>query len=87
MLQALRSSPGLRTARVLTTDVPDSPRAMAAAELATAWGRGASPVGPADSALDAALDAARSAGGPLVVCGSLYLVGHVRGRLMGDRPA
>jgi dihydrofolate synthase/folylpolyglutamate synthase len=83
MLQALRSSTGLRASRVVTTDVPDTPRAMSAAELAMAWGTGARPVGPVDAALDAALEMAISAGGPLVVCGSLYLIGHVRGRLMG----
>mgnify|MGYP005606696809 CR=1 FL=1 len=37
--------------------------AVAAAELATAWGPGARPAGPVDAALDAALDTARSAGG------------------------
>ena len=61
----------------------------AAAEL-SADGRpaarqaGASRVDDADEALWRALEVAASAGGPLVVSGSLYLVGHVRARLVPD---
>ncbi len=44
----------------------------------------ASPVDDADEALRNALEVAASAGGPLVVSGSLYLVGHVRARLVPD---
>ena len=44
----------------------------------------ASPVDDADEALRRALEIATSAGGPLVVSGSLYLVGHVRARLVPD---
>jgi dihydrofolate synthase/folylpolyglutamate synthase len=38
----------------------------------------------ADTALERALDSARAEGGPLIVAGSLYLVGHVRGKLLPD---
>ena len=31
-----------------------------------------------------ALGTASAAGGPLIVAGSLYLVGHVRGKLLDD---
>jgi folylpolyglutamate synthase/dihydropteroate synthase len=62
--------------------VPDSPRSLAAAELAAAWGSGARPVDDPTTALQSALSGARADGGPLVVCGSLYLVGHVRKLLL-----
>ncbi len=67
--------------------MPDSPRALPAAELARAWttltGRPADGASDdADMALDLALEAASTEGGVLVVAGSLYLVGHVRGRLL-----
>jgi folylpolyglutamate synthase/dihydropteroate synthase len=83
MLQALRSARPLRTARVLTTPVPDSPRTLDAATLAAAWGPGARSTASADEALERGLVIAAAEGGPLVVAGSLYLVGHVRGRLTG----
>jgi folylpolyglutamate synthase/dihydropteroate synthase len=35
-----------------------------------------------DRALDRALDLAAGSGGLLIVTGSLYLVGHVRGRIV-----
>jgi dihydrofolate synthase/folylpolyglutamate synthase len=38
----------------------------------------------ADTGLERALESALAEGGPLVVAGSLYLVGHVRGKLMPD---
>ena len=87
MINALRASPAIRGARLITTRVPDSRRAMDPVDLASAWGPGAHAVAPVDEALAEALDLARSAAGPLVVCGSLYLVGHVRGRLVGSGPA
>lgn len=83
ILDALRTAPALRDALVLATPVPDSARALEGAALARAWGEGARPMGSADEALDEGLVLAASAGGPLVVAGSLYLVGHVRGRLSG----
>ncbi|MET0772305.1 MAG: folylpolyglutamate synthase/dihydrofolate synthase family protein [Candidatus Limnocylindrales bacterium] len=83
MVGALRSEPRLRTARVLTTPVPDSPRTLDATALALAWGPGARPTASADEALEGGLELAATEGGPLVVAGSLYLVGHARGRLTG----
>ncbi len=87
IIEALRSSAAMRHAAIIATDVPDSPRTLAAVELAAAWGPRARAVPSVDAALETAIDAARSAGGPLVVCGSLYLVGHVRGRLLGRDPS
>jgi dihydrofolate synthase/folylpolyglutamate synthase len=83
MVEALRSAPRLRAARVLTTPVPGTPRTLDATELATLWGAGAQPTDSVDEALERGLELAAAAGGPLVVAGSLYLVGHVRGRLTG----
>jgi dihydrofolate synthase/folylpolyglutamate synthase len=83
MIHAFRGARLLDTARVLATEVPDTPRALGAADLARAWGAGALAVGTADEALDRALELAAHEDGPIVVAGSLYLVGHVRGRLTG----
>jgi dihydrofolate synthase/folylpolyglutamate synthase len=91
MIQALASSATLAGARLIATSVPGTTRSLAAAELARAWGREAAvvddPAAVVDdpaAALDEALETARRAGGPLIVCGSLYLVGFVRGRLDPD---
>jgi dihydrofolate synthase/folylpolyglutamate synthase len=87
MLAPLRSAACLRRARVITTPVPDSPRTLGAAALADAWGEGARSAASADEALELGLALAANADGPLVVAGSLYLVGHVRGRLTaGELP-
>jgi dihydrofolate synthase/folylpolyglutamate synthase len=86
MVDALRAAASLRQAQVITTGVPDTPRALDPTDLASAWGAGARAVAPVDTALDEALEQARSLGGPLVVCGSLYLVGRVRGRIVGTGP-
>lgn len=83
IIDALRTAPRLRGARVLATTVPGSPRALDAATLAAAWGPGAQPVADTDEALERALGLVASDDGLLVVAGSLYLVGHARGRLTG----
>jgi dihydrofolate synthase/folylpolyglutamate synthase len=83
MVEALRVAPTLREARVLTTPVPDSPRTLDAQALADLWGRGARPAVSVDEALAQGLEHAAHDRGLLVVAGSLYLVGHVRGRLTG----
>ena len=76
----------LRTSRCITTVVPDTDRALPSDELAARWadvaGATAEPVADADEALDRALDDAAASGGPLIVAGSLYLVGHLRARLV-----
>jgi folylpolyglutamate synthase/dihydropteroate synthase len=64
---------------------------MPAVDLAAAWraaadvraGHGVVARQTIEAALDDAITAARSDGGPLLVVGSLYLVGAVRGRLVG----
>ena len=86
VIAALMASPALADARIIATAL-DLPRAMPAAELADRW-RSARPGGPppiaaADpgEALDRALEGPP---GPVVVAGSLYLVGAVRARLVDD---
>jgi dihydrofolate synthase/folylpolyglutamate synthase len=67
-------------ARLVATTVPGAPNSMAPADLAAAWGPHATAVEDIDGAFDAAAGMAR---GTLVVCGSLYLVGYLRARLVG----
>lgn len=90
IVRVLAGSTALGGAHVVTTAV-DVPRALAAEVLATVWGSVASapaePVASPEAALSRAIDAARAAGGPLIVAGSLYLVGQIRGLLLpADRP-
>lgn len=82
MLGALRSARDLRDALVITTTVPGTDRALPAGELARAWGTGAQPLEDAAAALEMAIAYARAEDGPLVICGSLYLVGDLRTRLV-----
>ncbi len=90
VIDALASSGALRGALVLTTAV-DAPRALPADALAARWRARAGGVvaavrdlGPAGAALDRALAAGGS--GPLIVAGSLYLVGAARARWVADLP-
>jgi len=83
----LAGAAALREARIVTTAAP-GPRAASAASLAATWqaderGRRAEvvPIESLDAALGLALGGARAVDGPLVVAGSLYLVGAVRDRL------
>ena len=82
---ALARAAALRGARVMATQV-EGPRAMPAPELAAIWraaGHGVDVV--AEPSVERALEAALGNGsGPVVVAGSLYLVGEVRGRLVDD---
>ena len=92
ILAALARCPSLRESRVVATTVPDTDRSLPAADLATAWaactGQATGGTVPdCDVALDHALDLAAEAGGPLLITGSLYLIGHVRSRLVADDPA
>jgi dihydrofolate synthase/folylpolyglutamate synthase len=89
MLGALAASPVLSEAHFVATEVPGSDRALPAAELAATWataaGMGTGPLlaeADADRSLDRALAIAADEGGPLVIAGSLYLVGHLRSRLV-----
>ena len=87
IIRALLASAALRDARVVCTSV-GVPRAMPASDLATRW-RSIAPelaiqaIEPSGRALDTAIN---DAPGPVVVAGSLYLVGDARGRLVDDRP-
>lgn len=86
VVAALAASTSLAGARVIATTV-ELPRALAPGSLAAQWAA-ARPGEPAPSVAadpDAALDLALAAAdGPIVVAGSLYLVGAVRARLVDD---
>jgi dihydrofolate synthase/folylpolyglutamate synthase len=93
MTEALARSKGLGDARVIATSVPGTPRALKAVDVAAAWtaaaqGRGGTStvraIESVDDALKTAVELALAADGPLIVAGSLYLVGHVRGKLFDD---
>jgi dihydrofolate synthase/folylpolyglutamate synthase len=90
MLATLASDPGLRDARLIATDVPGTDRALPASSLLARWtaiagtARDGVEVADVDEAVRRALADARDLGGPLIVAGSLYLVGHVRARLLGE---
>jgi dihydrofolate synthase / folylpolyglutamate synthase len=92
MLATLASDQWLRGARLVATDVPETRRSLAGTSLAERWGAMAGTaadveaIGDLDVALDRAMMRAREAGGPLIVAGSLYLVGHARARLLGEPP-
>jgi dihydrofolate synthase/folylpolyglutamate synthase len=77
----------LPMAAAFTTSVPGSSNSLAPDRLAFEWGPGARAIADPDTAIDAALTNARATGGMLIVCGSLYLVGHVRARLTDSAPA
>ena len=90
VIAALARSTALDGATVVATSL-DVPRAMPAGELAARWRTGA--VGASGLATrpghrragpGAALERALSEPGPVVVAGSLYLVGEVRGALVDD---
>ncbi len=82
VIGALRSSRVLSRATVIATNVPDTDRSTPATDLAAHW-PGAAAIPDTDNALDDALGRAAKADGIVVVAGSLYLVGHVRARLLG----
>ncbi len=89
VVAALTGSEALADARIICTQLAN-PRAMPADQLAGAWaaGDGLRTI-VVEQDLEAALALAlagdgRWAGGPIVVAGSLYLVGEVRARLVDD---
>ena len=69
-------------AALFATRVPDATGSLEPARLSAAWGAGAAAIAQPERAYESALQRAAQAGGPLIVCGSLYLVGYVRARLM-----
>ncbi len=91
VVAALGRSLELAHARIVATAI-NAPRAMTADELAAIWQRTARPPSStsarsveAEPDLAAALDGIMAGPpGPLVVAGSLYLVGAVRARLIDD---
>ncbi len=86
VVAGLAASPALAGARVIATTV-DLPRALAPEALAAHWAaaRDGEPAPTVAADPEAALDIAlASANGPIVVAGSLYLVGAVRARLVDD---
>jgi len=85
VVAALTASPALRLATILCTSI-DVPRALSAEDLARTWRRivpDAGRVMAVASVDDGLRRALASDPGPVVVAGSLYLVGAVRGRLVG----
>jgi dihydrofolate synthase/folylpolyglutamate synthase len=85
VVAALAAARALEGARIVATRI-DAPRALAADELAAAW-RAARPDVTVTTELDpgVALGAAiAGADGPVVVAGSLYLVGFARARFVDD---
>ncbi len=95
VLRALAGSTLLREARVICTSPPGG-RALPSDRLAARWGavvgRAAEAVPEPAAAIDSALSAKEGSvtgtlgrgGGPVVVAGSLYLVGAVRAILVSD---
>ena len=86
LIGGLVRSRELASARVIATSL-DAPRALTAEALAERWQKGApsASVEAVPDTLDALDRALEGAQGPVVVAGSLYLVGAVRGRLVDDR--
>ena len=85
VITALTGSPALADATILCAAV-DLPRALPAAALADLWRAAAHDPGrvrDVPSVDDGIRQALASATGPIVVAGSLYLVGAVRGQLVG----
>ncbi len=87
VLGALAAASSLAGARVVATAVP-GPRALPAAALAARWsavaGDASGPVAAVDDPAAAVADAVAAAEGPVVVAGSLYLVGAARALLVDD---
>jgi dihydrofolate synthase/folylpolyglutamate synthase len=88
VIEALAAAPALRDVRVIATSL-DLPRALPAGALAARWRSlpqaagiaGVEAVADPRAALDRAIERAR---GPVVVAGSLYLVGEARRRFVDD---
>ena len=85
IVAALGAAAAIRGASVIATQL-DLPRALPAAELAARWeAAGLAGTVVTEPNPERALDRALAAGdGPIVVAGSLYLVGAVRARLVDD---
>jgi dihydrofolate synthase/folylpolyglutamate synthase len=85
---ALAGATALQGATVIATSL-DLPRAMTAEELAARWrtlGASGTLTAIAESDPTVAIERALERPGPVVVAGSLYLVGMIRGYLVGEQP-
>jgi dihydrofolate synthase/folylpolyglutamate synthase len=85
LLAPLHASSALSDAVVIATRVPDTPRSNEPELVTRTWGPGARTIDDTDEALATAVETARQADGPLIIAGSLYLVGHVRDKLIDQR--
>ena len=85
VVAAFAAADSVRAARIIATQL-DVPRALPANELAARWRVNApdADIAVVDEPLAALEAALGSAEGPVVVAGSLYLVGLVRGQLVDD---
>ena len=87
VLRALAAAPSLEGVRVIATQV-EGPRAMPAAALAAQWaavvGERSGPIGVIPEPAAAVAEAVASAVGPVVIAGSLYLVGAARALVVDD---
>jgi folylpolyglutamate synthase/dihydropteroate synthase len=88
VIHALLGSPVARGARVVATSI-DVPRALPADVLAARWRAlggesGIRDIRAVPATADAIEQAIAAARGPVVVAGSLYLVGEARRRLVDD---
>ena len=87
VLGALAAAPSLDGARVIATQV-EGPRALPAAALAAHWaavaGARSGPVAVIPEPAAAVAVAVAGAEGPVVVAGSLYLVGAARALFVDD---
>jgi len=87
VLGALAAAPSLHGVRVIATQV-EGPRAMPAAALAAQWaavaGERSGPIAVIPEPAAAVAEAIARAEGPVVVAGSLYLVGAARALVVDD---
>jgi folylpolyglutamate synthase/dihydropteroate synthase len=85
IIDVLTGASAMLGATVVATTL-DAARAMAPDDLAARWRRRAPRLAEVLTIVDPleAVERARARGGPTVVAGSLYLVGHVRDHLVDD---
>jgi dihydrofolate synthase/folylpolyglutamate synthase len=77
MLDPLRAA--LPNADLIATTVPGSPNSLPPIELASAWGKNSTYIPDTDEAFAVAVARAR---GTVLICGSLYLVGYLRNKVI-----
>jgi dihydrofolate synthase/folylpolyglutamate synthase len=81
MLDPLRSA--LPWSHLIATNVPGAPNSMPPQELAAAWGENSTAIEDTDAAFEAATNRAATRDHRiLIVCGSLYLVGYLRNKVI-----